>query len=88
VIRFAAFAVGVVLIGSTDWALVAPSRPDLPPICATSEPTCEAAAKAIRDGVIGWEPVYTTCRQKPRCREIRDGREDCIAGFDCGGERR
>jgi hypothetical protein len=85
--RFAAFALGVVLIASSDWALVAPTQPELPPICAPSAATCAAAARAIRNGILGWEALYTDCQPSPNCRERTMGREDCIVGFDCREDR-
>lgn len=85
--RYAAFALGVVLVAASDWELVAPAAPHLPPVCATTEEICEVAAKAIRDGRLGWERDYTNCRPSPYCRERRMGHEDCIVGFDCGKER-
>ena len=86
--RFAAFALGVTLIAASDWELVAPAQPDLPPICATSAATCGAAVRAIRQGILGWEPLYTDCRPSPNCRERTTGREDCIVGHDCREGRR
>ena len=79
-----ALAFGMALAAASDWALVAPAHPELPPICAKSQATCEAAARAIREGVIGWEPVYTTCRPAPGCFSPES---ECIAGYNCGGAR-
>jgi hypothetical protein len=63
----AVFAGILVLAASSDWALVSPEHPELPPICAKSQATCEAARDAIRRGVLGWEPVYNACRPHPGC---------------------
>lgn len=65
--RFAAFGLGVVLIAASDWALVAPTQPELPPICAKSEVTCRLAVEAIRDGRWPIEPGYVECRPTPGC---------------------
>lgn len=82
--RFAAFAVGVVLIAASDWQLVAPARPELPPICATSEATCRLAVEAIRDGRWPIEPGYVLCRPAPGCFSPES---ECIAGLNCGSVR-
>jgi hypothetical protein len=83
VIREILFAAGVVLASSADWELVSPSRTDLPPICATDQETCEAAVAAIRSDHWSVDRAYVECRPRPLCRELRDGHEDCIRGFNC-----
>jgi len=62
-------ALGFVLAAASDWALVAPSDPSLPPICAKSEATCMAAISAIHADPprLPWEREYTACRQAPGC---------------------
>ena len=94
--RYAAFAAGVVLVAASDWALVAPNHPDLPPICATTEAICHEAVPTERWSGRG-DPVhpvvnpvnadYTRCLPYPYCRERSMGRQDCIVGFDCGYRR-
>lgn len=83
--RFAAFAIGVVMIASTDWELVAPTQPDLPPICAKSEADCRLAVEAIRTGRWPIEKGYVLCQPAPGCFSPES---ECIAGFNCGSVRR
>ena len=82
--QFAAFAAVVVLIAASDWALVAPSRPELPPICAKSEIVCETAVAAIRDRRWPIEPGYVECRPAPGCFSAES---ECIASYNCGNRR-
>jgi hypothetical protein len=82
--RFAAFALGVLLISAGDWQLVAPAQPDLPPICAKSEITCETAAAAIRDRRWPIEPGYVLCRPAPGCFSPES---EVIRGYNDGGRR-
>lgn len=80
-------ALGFVLIAASDWQLVAPSDPSLPPICAKSEATCEAAVAAIHAEPPRWpiEPAYTTCRPAPFCFSTES---ELIAGRDLSGPSR
>lgn len=80
----AAFALGVILVGASDWALVAPARPDLPPICAKSEVTCALAVEAIRDGRWPIEPGYVLCRPSPGCFSAES---EVIRGYNDGVAR-
>ena len=68
-LRAPLLAAGFVLIGSADWALTAPERPELPPICDGEaaerpyDPDADARAcyteaiRAIRERVKAGAPV-------------------------------
>jgi hypothetical protein len=82
--RFAALALAFVLVGASDWSLVAPTRPDLPVICAKSREVCEAAVTAIHDGRWPIEEPYTRCVPKANCFSAES---DEIRGFNDAATR-
>lgn len=84
-IRAAALTLGVVLAAATDYELVAPAQPELPPICAKSEAVCWLAVEAIRDRRWPIEPGYVLCRPRPGCFSAES---ECIDGYNCPTVRR
>ena len=88
IMKHIALAIGVVLIGSADFELVA--RRDghvVETMCAKSEAACEAAVDAIRKG--WFAPMR---RNDDLACERRDGcfsdRSLCIEGYSCRGTAR
>lgn len=82
--RYAAFAVGFVLIGASDFELVVEGVPG--PICAKSAAVCEAARRAIRDdkwslGVPADTP--SRCTPHPDCFSFES---NFIAGYNLPGQ--
>jgi hypothetical protein len=79
--KAALLAAGFALVAASDWELVAPADPSLPPICAKSETTCLAAVAAIHAEPprLPWEPAYVSCRPSPGCFSYES---ETIAGFN------
>lgn len=79
--------IGFVLVAASDWELVAPADPSLPPICAKSQATCEAAVSAIQAEPprLPWERAYAACRPAPGCFSFES---EHIAGFNLPGSIR
>ena len=79
-----ALAFGMTLAAASDWALVAPAQPELPPICAKSETVCRLAVEAIATRRWPIEPGYVECRPAPGCFSPES---EVIRGYNDRGQR-